>query len=274
MAAGRTGFNPRAGFRRHRDRLAAMRGSAVRRSAALRRVGAASCLADRRRLLLSPVAAPEGRAQRAELQKGPGSLVLEKDYAPQDCFGLLGRVDGAAKGERQPLLVAAFDHAGPVRGARRIARDHPGGRLLRSAASGGEATTSIFFADLNHDGFYESNEVVGRTPRTRPSRSAPGALAGRHHARAAVDHASIGYRRPSSIEDGVRVSGRSRALRRRVGGRSHLRPGDGRAGRVSPQPVPDEDAEPGSSRSACRTSRRSISCSSTASTARRATFGL
>ena len=54
----------------------------------------------------------EKKEQRAELEKSPANLLLEKDYAPQDCFGLIGRI-AIPKEQKSPLLVAAFAHASP-----------------------------------------------------------------------------------------------------------------------------------------------------------------
>ncbi len=103
---------------------------------------------------------------RSELQKSPGSLLLEKEYAPQNCFGLLGRIT-APPGVKEPLLVAAFDHAGPSRqlvGSRETIPAVGYYGMLLPAGS----YDLYFFADLNHDGLYESDEVVGRTPEDSP----------------------------------------------------------------------------------------------------------
>ena len=111
--------------------------------------------------------------QRSELKKSPGNLVLEKDYAPQDCYGLTGRVAVPA-GAPGPLLVAAFAHAGSEElvGSKEVV-DVTGywGLLLPRGTY-----DIVFFADLNRNGFYESDEVVGRTPPDAP------ALVGPEHA--------------------------------------------------------------------------------------------
>ncbi|MGE5413131.1 MAG: hypothetical protein ACM3NW_03080, partial [Syntrophomonadaceae bacterium] len=103
--------------------------------------------------------------QRAELKKNPADLALEKDYAPQDCFGLYGRV-AVPEGTPGPLLVAAFAHEAPheLVGSKEIV-DETGywGLLLPSGVY-----DVTFFADLNGDGFYESDELVGRTPAESP----------------------------------------------------------------------------------------------------------
>jgi pimeloyl-ACP methyl ester carboxylesterase len=103
----------------------------------------------------------EKKEQRAELEKSPENLLLERDYAPQNCFGLIGRI-AIPKEQKSPLLVAAFAHASPqpdVVGSREIIAETGYYGLLLPA---GEYDL-VFFADLNHDGYYETDEVVGRT---------------------------------------------------------------------------------------------------------------
>lgn len=104
--------------------------------------------------------------QRSELEKSPGNLALEKDYAPQDCFGLAGRVSVPA-GAPGPLLVAAFAHEGAheLVGSKEVvdATGYWGLLLPRGIYD------VVFFADLNRNGFYESDEVVGRTPPDAPA---------------------------------------------------------------------------------------------------------
>src|SRR5262249_7202024 len=97
--------------------------------------------------------------------KSPGNLALVKDYAPQDCFGLAGRI-AVPQGAPGPLLVAAFAH-GPTHelvGSKEVvdATGYWGLLLPRGAYD------VVFFADLNRNGFYESDEVVGRTPPESP----------------------------------------------------------------------------------------------------------
>ena len=65
---------------------------------------------------------------RADPAKSPGNLMLEKDYAPQDGFGLIGRV-AIPREQKPPLLVAAFDHAKPG-GQPVIPSDASAGRAL------------------------------------------------------------------------------------------------------------------------------------------------
>jgi hypothetical protein len=88
----------------------------------------------------------EKSEDRSALHKSPGNLTLEREYAPQDCYGLAGRVavPAAAKG---PILAAAFDHASPgheLVGSREVIAE-PGdyGLLLPSGTY-----DLLFFADL------------------------------------------------------------------------------------------------------------------------------
>ena len=108
----------------------------------------------------------EKSVERAELEKSPTNLELEKHYAPQDCFGLIGRITVPPE-QKEPLLVAAFDHASPgheLVGSREILPAVGYYGLLLPPGS----YDLYFFADLNHDGYYESDEVVGRTPAETP----------------------------------------------------------------------------------------------------------
>ena len=143
----------------------------------------------------------EKKVERAKLEKSPGDLMLEKDYAPQDCFGLIGRV-AIPKDEKQPLLVAAFDHAkpgaGPV-GSREIVVQTGYFGLLLPAAS----YDLVFFADLNHDGFYESNEVVGRTPPDAPA--VVGAKETSDGMVVAAPGVPLDFGRPSAVDVVLRV---------------------------------------------------------------------
>jgi len=49
----------------------------------------------------------EKKEQRAQLEKSPTNLLLEKDYAPQDCFGLIGRIAIPA-GQKSPLIQTSL----------------------------------------------------------------------------------------------------------------------------------------------------------------------
>ena len=110
----------------------------------------------------------EKAQQRSEIKKSPGRLVLERDYAPQDCFGLTGRVD-VPKGEKEPLLVAALAHdSGELVGSREIIAETGYYALLLPTGTYDLA----FFADLNRDGFYgRARSSAGRLG-TLPLRSA------------------------------------------------------------------------------------------------------
>ena len=141
----------------------------------------------------------EKAQQRAELKKSPGSLVLERDYAPQDCFGLTGRV-AVPKAEKQPLLVAALAHdGGELVGSREIIAETGYYALLLPSGT----YDLVFFADLNHDGFYESNEVVGRTPPDAPV--AVGAKESSDGMLVPAPEVALDLGRPSSVGAVVRV---------------------------------------------------------------------
>jgi hypothetical protein len=143
----------------------------------------------------------EKKLQRSRLEKNPGDLILEKEYGPEGCFGLAGRVEVPAHSPG-PLLAAAFGHSGAERamvGSREvIAESGHYGVLLP-----GGTYDLVFFADLNHDGYYEADEVVGRTPPDSPVVVDAGT---------AVDgmivpapQVSIDLDRPGSVDAPVRV---------------------------------------------------------------------
>ena len=106
----------------------------------------------------------EKKEQRAELKKSPGNLLLEKEYAPQDCYGLTGRV--AVPAGTGPVLAAAFEHGGghELVGSREVIQLNGYFGILLPTGT----YDLVFFADLNGDGFYEQDEVVGRTPDGNP----------------------------------------------------------------------------------------------------------
>ena len=118
-------------------------------------------------------------AQRRALEERPWDLALRKEYAPQDCFGLVGRLS-IPRDVVADLLVAAFDHD---REGLDLVGSH---EIAAHAQSYGVLLPSgtydiLIFADLNHDGFYESDEVVAGTPRESPvlvaaNRSSDGVL--------------------------------------------------------------------------------------------------
>lgn len=101
--------------------------------------------------------------QRSQLAKSPGDLALAKKYAPQDCFTLGGHVELPPE-QKEPLLAAAFARDTHQLVAARITAT----LNYYSVLVPGSVYDLVFFADLNHDGYYESNEVVGRTPPDAP----------------------------------------------------------------------------------------------------------
>ncbi|HTY43130.1 MAG TPA: hypothetical protein VMH79_14765 [Thermoanaerobaculia bacterium] len=143
----------------------------------------------------------EKSEQRAELEKSPANLQLEKEYAPQNCFGLIGRITAPA-GRKEPLLVAAFDHASPgheLVGSREIVAAVGYYGLLLPAGR----YDLVFFADLNRDGYYEADEVVGKTPPDSPvevsaARSSDGITLEAPAITVAFDH-------PSTVDAALRI---------------------------------------------------------------------
>ena len=109
----------------------------------------------------------ERSAGLAALKKEP-NLLIEKEVLPENCFVLAGGPDyGKAEGKRPQLLVAAFDHSGQVHelvGSREVI---PARGLYGILLPGGSYDL-VFLADLNHDGYYSTGEVVGRTPADAP----------------------------------------------------------------------------------------------------------
>jgi pimeloyl-ACP methyl ester carboxylesterase len=103
-------------------------------------------------------------AAAEQLKKNPADLALARDYAPQDCYGLVGRV--AVPPETRTLLAAAFSHgrtADPVGWA---TVDRTRGYYAIMLPSG--KYDVLFFTDANGDGNYVTDEVVGRTPPDSP----------------------------------------------------------------------------------------------------------
>jgi pimeloyl-ACP methyl ester carboxylesterase len=101
----------------------------------------------------------------SELKKEP-SLVLEKEVLPENCFVLVGGPD-YGDGKRVQVLAAAFAHSGHTHdlvGSREVI---PARGLFGMLLPAGEYDF-VYFADLNHDGWYSTNEVVGETPRDAP----------------------------------------------------------------------------------------------------------
>jgi len=105
-------------------------------------------------------------AQRRALEERPWDLALRKEYAPQDCFGLTGRLS-IPPGAETDFLVVAFDHE---RKARDLVASHevsPHGAYYGVLVPSGSYDV-LLFADLNHNGFYDTDEVVARTPPEDP----------------------------------------------------------------------------------------------------------
>jgi hypothetical protein len=102
-------------------------------------------------------------AARAQLEKNPADLALARDYAPQDCYGLVGRI--AVPEHPHSLLAAAFSHGKPdLVGWATV--DPKRGYYAIMLPSG--RYDLLFFTDANDDGLYRTNEVVGRTPPDSP----------------------------------------------------------------------------------------------------------
>ncbi len=143
----------------------------------------------------------EKKVERAELAKSPGNLALEREYAPQDCYGLVGRVavPAATKG---PVLAAAFEHASPaheVVGSREVVRETGYYGLLLPAGTYDLA----FFADLNRDGFFETDEVIGRTAPDAPVIVGP--AESKDGVSVLAPNVTLDLAVPSSAEAAVRV---------------------------------------------------------------------
>ena len=103
----------------------------------------------------------------AQLKKQP-SLVLEKEVLPEDCFVLAGG-PGYGAGGRPQVLAAAFDHSDAAHelvGSREVLPERGLFGMLLPAGS----YDLLYFADLNHDGYYSTGEVVGRTAPEAPVR--------------------------------------------------------------------------------------------------------
>jgi pimeloyl-ACP methyl ester carboxylesterase len=105
----------------------------------------------------------------SELQKHP-SLLLEKEVLPENCFVLAGEPDWGP-GEQPQLLAAAFDHTGTAHelvGSREVVPATGAYGMLLPAGT----YDLLYFADLDHNGYYETHEVVGRSAPDAPVRVA------------------------------------------------------------------------------------------------------
>jgi hypothetical protein len=102
--------------------------------------------------------------QRERLKKNPADLALARDYAPQDCYGLVGRIQLPA--HPHTLLAAAFSHEKATQLVGWATVDRARGYFAILLPSG--SYDLLFFTDLDGDGLYVTGEVVGRTPPDSP----------------------------------------------------------------------------------------------------------
>ena len=107
----------------------------------------------------------ERSAGLAALKREP-NLLLEKEVLPENCFVLAGGPD-YGEGERPQLLVAAFDHSSQAHELVASREVIPARGVFGILLPSGSYDLA-FFADLNHDGYYSTGEVVGRTPADEP----------------------------------------------------------------------------------------------------------
>ena len=102
--------------------------------------------------------------KRQQLKKNPADLALAREYAPQDCFGLVGRIQLPA--QSHTLLAAAFSHEGSTQLVGWATVDRTRGYYAIVLPSG--SYDLLFFADRDGDGLFLTDEVVGRTPPDSP----------------------------------------------------------------------------------------------------------
>jgi len=105
------------------------------------------------------------KLQRKQYRKDP-SLLLEKELAPENCFSLIGHVVLPGGGPHS-VLVVALDHSNPshpVVAQREVTADSGYYGILLPAGS----YDVLLFADVNENGFYETDELVARTPPASP----------------------------------------------------------------------------------------------------------
>ena len=142
----------------------------------------------------------EKKELRRELKRDPTNLLLKREYALHDCFGVMGRIAVPADAPG-PLLVAAFNHDSPAheRVGSRAAIAETGYFIL---LPGGSYDLALF-ADLNRDGFYDTDEVVGRTPPDSPVRV--GAAESRDGLFVQAPTVAIDLRKPSAYEVAIHV---------------------------------------------------------------------
>jgi hypothetical protein len=109
----------------------------------------------------------EKKEQESQLRRDPGDLLLQKEFAPQDCFALTGGITFIPGPiPDAPVLVGAFAHSGgrDLVGAHHVVglSGHYG-VLLPSGQY-----DLLAFEDLNRDGYFETDEVVWESPADRP----------------------------------------------------------------------------------------------------------
>jgi len=102
--------------------------------------------------------------QREQLRKNPADLALARDYAPQGCYGLVGKIELPA--QTRQLLAAAFRHGPDTALVGWATVDRARGYFAIMLPTG--SYDLLFFVDRNGDGLYVTNEVVGRTPPDSP----------------------------------------------------------------------------------------------------------
>jgi len=109
----------------------------------------------------------ERREWLAKLESNP-SLALARKAAPEDCFVLHGEVSFPA-GQPRRVLVAAFNHEGTVHelvASHEVVAETGFYRLFLPAG----VYDVALLADINDDGFYADDEVVGSTDPAAPVR--------------------------------------------------------------------------------------------------------
>ncbi len=107
------------------------------------------------------------RAMRAAFASEP-RVALLRALAPEDAFYLSGRLAGA-EGHADALLVVAISHrktADEVVTWKLVGRAVELYKLLLPAGD----YELLVLADLDHNGLFESNEIVGRTDPSAPAR--------------------------------------------------------------------------------------------------------
>jgi len=105
-------------------------------------------------------------AAREQLKRNPADLALARDYAPQDCYGLVGRIQ--VPEHPHALLAAAFSHGNTTDLVGWASVDRARGYYAIMLPSG--RYDLLFFTDTNDDGVYLTDEVVGRTQPDSPVR--------------------------------------------------------------------------------------------------------